>query len=129
MWQKYHICHDPIFVGSSVVNNNNRLFIAPHLVRVQRTYKDTNKDMFISSHTHTHTHAHTHTHTVTHSSLSLATHTHTQPIHALLVMGWYKKKMTDQYAEEMSHHEPPRSSNLKQKCTSFECLNIYRTIK
>ena len=51
--------------------NNDRLFIAPHLVRAQSTYKDIRRCLF-HSHTHTRTctfslsHTHTHTHTRTH---------------------------------------------------------------
>ena len=48
-------------------NNNNRLFMAPHLVRAQSTYKDIRIHSFHHSHTHTHARAHqdarTHTHT------------------------------------------------------------------
>ena len=42
-------------------NNNNRLFMAPHLVRAQSTYKNIKINSFY--HTHTQTHARrTHTH-------------------------------------------------------------------
>ena len=61
-------------------NNNNRLFVVPHLVRAQGAYKD----IWIHSFHHTHTHAcaRTHTRTRTHPD------THTLHIHALLVMDW-----------------------------------------
>ena len=44
-------------------NNNNRLFMAPHLLRAQSAYKD----IRIHSLHYTHTHIHTHTH-VTHTT-------------------------------------------------------------
>ena len=36
---------------------NNRLFMAPHLVRAQSAYKDASMHSFHHTHTHTHTHA------------------------------------------------------------------------
>ena len=59
--------------------NNNRLFMAPHLVRAQSTYR--HEDTLISSHTHTHTFSlsltHKHTHTRTTNTIITHTHTHT----------------------------------------------------
>ena len=52
-------------------NHNNRLFMAPHLVRAQSAYKTIKIHSFYHTHTHA-THTHTHTHTQTH-----AIHTHT----------------------------------------------------
>ena len=37
------------------VNNNNRLYMAPHLVRAHSAYKDSR----MNTRTHTHTHTHT----------------------------------------------------------------------
>ena len=47
-------------------NNNNRIFMAPHLIRVWSTYKDT-RIHSSHAHTHKHTHAHTRAHTHTHT--------------------------------------------------------------
>ena len=54
--------------------NNDRLFIAPHLVRAQSTYKDIKETLIPLTHTctlslslsHTHTHTHTCTHCISH---------------------------------------------------------------
>ena len=56
-------------------NNNNRLLMAPHLVRAQSAYKNIKIHSFYHTHTHTYTRApppHPPTHTQTHT-----THTHT----------------------------------------------------
>ena len=63
-------------------NNNNRLFMAPHLVRSQSTYEDTRIHSFNFTHTDAHTHTPQRTHTRTRA------HTHTLQIHTLLVMDW-----------------------------------------
>ena len=53
-------------------NNNNRKFMAPHLMRAQGAYKANKHATPTHAHTPTNTpHTHTHTHTRTH------THTHT----------------------------------------------------
>ena len=88
-------------------NNNNRLFVAPHLLRAQSTYKDiTYKDTLISSHTRTHpcthtrahrctctytqtcTHIHTNMHTHKHAHTYTHTHTHTHITGDWLVTKW-----------------------------------------
>ena len=65
-----------VMMTSVSFNNNNRLFMVPHLVRAQGVYKDTRIHSFhhtlISPQSRTHTH----------------THTHSLQIHALLVMDW-----------------------------------------
>ena len=69
-------------------NNNNRLFVAPHLVRAQSAYRDKR----IKGYTHfiTCTHARTHVRTHIHTHVHTHRHTHTQTlhIHALLMMDW-----------------------------------------
>ena len=55
--------------------NNNRLFMAPHLVRAQSTYR--HEDTLISSHTHTFSLSLTHKHTHTRTTNTIITHTHT----------------------------------------------------
>ena len=70
-------------------HNNNRLFMAPHLVRAWSVYKG----LQISSFYHTHTHTHT-------LSLSL-THTHTHSLSTEFVVGrMRRKKMTSWFAEQ-----------------------------
>ena len=69
------------------IYNNNRLFMAPHLIRAQSAYKDIRVHSFhhthmhthahTCTHMHTHTHAHTHTHMYTHTCTHTHTHTHT----------------------------------------------------
>ena len=71
-----------VMVGaSSHNNNNNRLFIVPHLIRAQSAYSVIRICSFYHTHTHVHACKHAHTHTLTHSlslSLSLSlSHTHT----------------------------------------------------
>ena len=72
-----------LFIGIKCFgqNNNNRLFMAPYLVRTRSAYKD--KKIRSFHHTHTHTHACTHafTHARTHPSI----HTYT---HILLTAAW-----------------------------------------
>ena len=61
----------PFRLGNKCVsynNNNNRLFIAPHLVRAQRAYKDTKIHSLHRTHARTHARTHTHTHTHTHNN-------------------------------------------------------------
>ena len=57
---------------------NNRLFMAPHLVRARRTYKDVRIRSFYRTHTYIQTRAraraHTHTHTRTHARTQARTH-------------------------------------------------------
>ena len=59
-----------------VYNNNNRLFMVPHLVRAQSTCKAIRIHSF----------HHTHTRTQMHTPRCMCTHPH--QIHALLVMDW-----------------------------------------
>ena len=76
-----------------IIYINNRLFMAPHLVRAQSAYKD--QDSLISSHTHRCMCAHTLSHTYMHTP-----HVHSTNSY-ITGDGWYnEKKMTDQYAEE-----------------------------
>ena len=48
-------------------NNINRLFMVPHLVRVQSAYKDVKVHSFHHTHTYTHSLSLLHTHTLTHN--------------------------------------------------------------
>ena len=57
-----------------VNNNDNILFMVPHLVRAQSAYKDIRIHSFI---THTHTHTHTHRRTRAHTRTHIHTHAHT----------------------------------------------------
>ena len=80
---------------------NNRLFMAPHLIRAQSAFKDIRIHSFHHTHTHTQKHArararththiththHTHTHTHTHKQ----THTHYKYMH----YWWWIGKTTD----------------------------------
>ena len=67
-----------VMVGaSSHNNNNNRLFIVPHLIRAQSAYSVIRICSFYHTHTHTHAHTCTHTHTHTHTPTPTHTHTHT----------------------------------------------------
>ena len=45
------------------IDNNNRLFMPPHLISKSSEHLQRYKDTLISSHTHTHACTHTHTHT------------------------------------------------------------------
>ena len=85
-------------------DNNNGLFMAPHFVRAQSTYKDIRICSVHYTHTCTHTHAHTrmHAYACTHTHTLACTHarahahtqtytTHTLQIHALLVTDWYNE--------------------------------------
>ena len=83
-------------------NNNNRLFMAPHLVRAQSAYKDIRICSFHHTHIHACMHIHKYTHTYTH------THTHTHTHHYKYMhywwWGWYsEKKTTAQYTEVFTH--------------------------
>ena len=71
-------------------NNNNRLFMAPHLIRAQSAYKH------IRIHSFHHTHKHTHTWTCVPAHPPTHTDTHNKYMHYC----WWTGKMRDQYAEE-----------------------------
>ena len=71
-WGCVMLFHHPVF--DKLSSYNNRLFVAPRLVRAQSAQKDIRILSLHHTHTHTHTHARVHTHTI---SLS---HTHTHAI-------------------------------------------------
>ena len=75
----------PGFLISPANNNNNRVFMAPHLIRAQSAYKDIRIHSFHHSHTHTHTQTCAPTHP----------HTHNKYMHYC----WWIGKMRDQYAQ------------------------------
>ena len=71
-------------------NNNNWLFMVPHLVRAQNTYKAIRIHSFYHTHKHTQTPPHKPTHAHPHLyAPPPPPHTHTtHQIHALLVIDW-----------------------------------------
>ena len=94
-------------------NNNNRLFMAPHLVRAQSAYKDIRIHSFYHRHVCTHTHTPPHTHTRAHA------HTH----YAYMHCWWWIGKTTDEYAEEQRRVFQKRL-NKKQSQTKHEDLAV-----
>ena len=59
-----------IYWVSKKIDNNNRLFMAPHLIRTQSTYKDIMICSFHHTHARVHASAHTHAHTHAHTQMS-----------------------------------------------------------
>ena len=91
-WLCTHSCHWSMCTHLGSHEDNNRLFMATHLVRA---YKYTH---FIThTHTHTHTHTTTHTHTHTHMNTNTWAHTHT-------------------YTTERMHVSPPTHPHLMDSC-------------
>ena len=94
-------------------NGNNRLFMAPHLVRAWSAYKD------MRIHTHTHTHTHTSMHAPMHIRINSFTHTHTHSqihTHYIIYTNW------DRHWQVLRKEKHLKDFWNMRKCSEFKAI-------